>query len=136
MTGGMVAGGMSWRLGAVTAGLLLLLLAFGLSVSGVGASGAVASTSSSVSGGIHVGVASCSGSTCHGRNEADGKIVRQDELLRWQEPSSPTGAHSRAGGWRTAPRGQVTPPRLGIGSAASAPMCLGCHADPAYGGKG
>ena len=44
----------------------------------------------------HLGVASCGGTTCHGRSEADGKIVRQDEILRWQEPSSPTGAHSRA----------------------------------------
>ncbi|MBC7985656.1 MAG: hypothetical protein H7X93_03160, partial [Sphingomonadaceae bacterium] len=53
----------------------------------------------------HVGVASCSGSTCHGRQEADGEIVRQDELLRWQEPSSATGAHSRAFAVLSQPRG-------------------------------
>ncbi|WP_347400401.1 hypothetical protein [Sphingomonas paeninsulae] len=54
---------------------------------------------------IHLGVASCGGTTCHGRQEADGKIVRQDEILRWQEPSSPTGAHSRAYAVLSAPRG-------------------------------
>lgn len=78
----------------------------------------------------HLGVASCSGTTCHGRHEATGKIVRQDELLRWQEESSPTGAHSRA--WRVLaePRGRAIGARLGI-DAPNAPMCLGCHADPA-----
>jgi Cytochrome c554 and c-prime len=82
-------------------------------------------------GGVHVGVASCSGSTCHGRSEADGKIVRQDELMLWQEESSPAGAHSRA--WRvlTEPRSRAIAARLGIGEASSAPMCLGCHSTPA-----
>jgi hypothetical protein len=39
-----------------------------------------------VSDNTHLGVASCAGSTCHGRLEADGAVVRQDEVLRWQEP--------------------------------------------------
>ncbi|HEY5721773.1 MAG TPA: multiheme c-type cytochrome [Allosphingosinicella sp.] len=82
------------------------------------------------SGFAHVGVASCAGSTCHGRSEADGKIVRQDELRSWQDESSPAGAHSRA--WRvlTEPRSRAIAARLGIGQASSAPMCLGCHAAP------
>ncbi len=82
-------------------------------------------------GGTHVGVASCSGSTCHGRSEANGKIVRQDELMIWQDESSPAGAHSRA--WRVLqlPRSRAIAQRLGIGEATSAPMCLGCHATPA-----
>lgn len=79
----------------------------------------------------HLGVASCAGTTCHGRSEADGKIVRQDEILRWQEPSSPTGAHSRAFAVLTNARSQAIARRLGIGSATSAPMCLGCHSDAA-----
>ena len=81
--------------------------------------------------GIHLGVASCSGSTCHGRQEATGKVVRQDELMRWQEESSPGGAHSRA--WRvlTEPRGQAIGARLGIASPENAQLCIGCHADPA-----
>jgi hypothetical protein len=74
-----------------------------------------------------VGVASCGGTTCHGRSEANGAIVRQDELRLWQDPSSPAGAHSRA--WRVLaePRSKAIAARLGIGEAASAPMCLGCH---------
>jgi hypothetical protein len=85
-------------------------------------------------GSTHVGVASCSGSTCHGRAEATGKIVRQDELLIWQNESSPAGAHSRA--WRVLaePRSKAIARRLGIGEATRAPMCLGCHATPAPGG--
>src|SRR4051812_22023285 len=82
-------------------------------------------------GGHYVGVATCAGTTCHGRSEANGAIVRQDELRLWQDPSSPAGAHSRA--WRvlTEPRAKAIAARLGIGEAASAPMCLGCHATPA-----
>jgi hypothetical protein len=78
-----------------------------------------------------LGVASCSGSTCHGRSEADGKIVRQDEIMRWQEASSPTGAHSRAFAILSEPRSQQIARRLGIGNASAAPMCLGCHSENA-----
>jgi hypothetical protein len=86
-------------------------------------------------GGTHVGVATCSGSTCHGRSEGNGKIVRQDELMIWQDESTPAGAHSRA--WRVLqnPRSQAIARRLGIGEATSAPMCLGCHATPAPAGQ-
>ena len=78
-----------------------------------------------------VGVATCAGSTCHGRSEPNGKIVRQDELKIWQSPSSLSGAHSRA--WRVLaePRGRAIAARLGIGEASSAAMCLGCHATDA-----
>src|SRR3546814_13814906 len=50
------------------------------------------------SGARYTGVASCAGSTCHGRREGDGTVDRQDELMRWQEPSTPGGPHSRAWG--------------------------------------
>jgi len=86
--------------------------------------------------GSHLGVASCGGSTCHGRQEADGKIVRQDELMRWQEPSTPGGAHSRAFAALGNARSAKIAARLGIGPATAAPMCLGCHSDPAKGGRG
>jgi hypothetical protein len=84
-----------------------------------------------VSAGSFVGVATCGGTTCHGRSEANGAVVRQDELMIWQDTSSPAGAHSRA--WRVLrePRSKAIAARLGIGEAASAPMCLGCHATPA-----
>lgn len=79
----------------------------------------------------HLGVASCAGSTCHGRIEADGAVVRQDELLRWQEPSSPGGKHSQAYSALLGKRSGQIARNLGIAQPSSAPMCLGCHADPA-----
>ena len=78
----------------------------------------------------HLGVASCGGTTCHGRQYADGKVVRQDEILRWQEPSSPSGAHSRAFAVLGNARGRQIAARLGIGNPQAAAECLGCHADP------
>jgi len=77
-----------------------------------------------------MGVASCAGSTCHGRSVASGTPVRQDELLRWQEESSPTGAHSRA--WRVIgePRGVAIARRLGLDSTGVTRECAGCHATP------
>ncbi|WP_420810789.1 multiheme c-type cytochrome [Croceicoccus ponticola] len=74
------------------------------------------------------GVASCAGSTCHGRSEGNGKVVRQDELLHWQEPSSASGAHSRTYDALAGRRGNRIAAELGLGSAADAPACLGCHA--------
>lgn len=73
------------------------------------------------------GVATCAGSTCHGRAEGNGAIVRQDEIATWQEPSSASGAHSRAYSVLNSRRGRQIAASLGIGSATSAPACLGCH---------
>jgi hypothetical protein len=81
-----------------------------------------------------VGVASCAGSTCHGRMEGDGQYVRQDELMKWQEPSTPGGAHSRAWAVLGNSRSQVIARNLGLKDAATAPMCLGCHSDVAKAG--
>ncbi|NBB52109.1 hypothetical protein GVN24_27890 [Rhizobium sp. CRIBSB] len=80
---------------------------------------------------IHQGVASCAGSTCHGRQAPDGAVVRQNELVVWQDGSSAAGSHSRA--WRTlqGPWARRIATRLGLGDPTSAPSCLGCHADPA-----
>lgn len=121
-----------WAVGAflcVLTGLFALaLVLFGAGLTG-GTTPAVAAASAG--SGVHVGVASCSGSTCHGRQEATGKVVRQDELLRWQDDSSPAGAHSRSFRTLSGARSQAIANRLGLGSATSAPMCLGCHADPA-----
>ncbi|MCW3837389.1 cytochrome c family protein [Sphingomonas canadensis] len=82
------------------------------------------------------GVASCAGTTCHGRMEADGAVVRQDELMRWQEPSSPGGAHSRAFAVLSSRRGKQIAATLGLGDPSAAPACLGCHATPVDGPKG
>lgn len=81
--------------------------------------------------GTHLGVATCGGTTCHGRQEADGEIVRQDELMRWQEESTPGGAHSRAFRVLREPRSIAIAKRLGINDASSSAKCLGCHSTPA-----
>lgn len=78
-------------------------------------------------GARYTGVASCAGSTCHGRMEGDGAVVRQDELMKWQEPSTPGGAHSRAWAVLAGNRSQFIARNLGIGDPAKAQMCLGCH---------
>ena len=74
------------------------------------------------------GVASCAGSTCHGRAEGNGSVVRQDEIATWQEPSSPSGAHSRAYAVLAGRRGRQIAASMGIGPATQASECLGCHA--------
>lgn len=81
--------------------------------------------------GVHEGVASCAGSTCHSRQVDSGLNVRQNELITWQDPSSVAGVHSRA--WRvlTEPRSQAIARKMGIGPAQNAKECLGCHTDPA-----
>ncbi len=86
-----------------------------------------------VAAGTYQGVASCAGSTCHGRGEGDGKVVRQDELRIWQDPSSASGAHSRAAAVLSTARGARIAAALGLGPASAAPACLGCHSTNAPG---
>ncbi|HWL46380.1 MAG TPA: multiheme c-type cytochrome [Sphingomonadaceae bacterium] len=131
MSGGKMARGIARTAkaaGGAIAALCLLALAFTFGGDG---EPAIAATASPALSGVHLGVASCAGSTCHGRSEPTGAIVRQDEMVRWQEPSSPSGAHSRAFAVLSGPRSRDIARRLGLASAASAPMCLGCHAEPA-----
>lgn len=108
----------SWASGRMRIALAAVLCLIGL------ASAAYAS-------GRFEGVASCAGATCHGRAEGNGKVVRQDELAHWQDPSSPGGAHSRALAVLNGQRGQQIAASLGLGNAASAPACLGCHSTDA-----
>ncbi len=88
---------------------------------------AAGAASGAPGGGQLMGVASCAGSTCHGRAEGNGAVVRQDEIASWQEPSSPSGAHSRAYAALTTLRGRQIGATLGI-EPTSATECLGCHA--------
>lgn len=81
--------------------------------------------------GFHLGVASCANSTCHGRQEPTGAVVRQDEVARWQDATSQAGAHSRAWLVLGSARGRAIAARLGIGDPQSSNECLGCHVDPA-----
>gem|GEM_PF-5734023 len=99
-----------WTLAGCGAALLLaiaLLAGSGLRAEGAG-----------LADGTHLGVGSCARSTCHGRQEPTGAVVRQDEIQRWQDESSPAGAHSRA--WRVlgGARGRSIAARLGIGDPA------------------
>ncbi len=122
----------SWIAGLTA--LVLLVLAATAALLLPGRAPAVAAGAGAGAGAganVHVGVASCSGSTCHGRSEGDGAVVRQDELMRWQDPSSPAGAHARAWTVLKGARSRAIAARLGLGDPAAAPMCLGCHADPA-----
>ena len=64
----------------------------------------------------YTGVASCAGSTCHGRSEGNGALVRQDEIATWQSPFAVSGAHSRAYDLLGSERGQQIAASLGSGS--------------------
>ena len=110
-------------LGALALAALILLLR-PVDAQAVQASAAVAP-------GNYVGVATCGGTTCHGRSQGDGPRIRQDEIMLWQDPSTAAGAHSRAYAVLREPRSRAMAERLGIGEATGAPMCLGCHATPA-----
>lgn len=145
-----VRGNDARRFAGLIAALLLALMAGVALLAGLSPSTPPAQAQGG-SLGAHMGVASCSGSTCHGRSEAGGtvyrataecqrnpklpncvvpRIVRHDEILRWQEPSSPTGAHSRAYDVLANERSARIIQRLGAGwrSATAEPRCLGCHA--------
>ena len=78
------------------------------------ASTAPVEAATDIADGTYLGVASCGATTCHGRQEADGAIVRQDEIMRWQEESTPGGAHSRAFRVLREPRSIAIAKRLGI----------------------
>lgn len=92
--------------------------------------------SSTATQGQHLGVASCAGSTCHGRMAGDGVVVRQDEIARWQEPSTQGGAHSRAFAVLSNARSRTIARNMGIADAASSTKCLGCHSSAASAGGG
>ena len=78
----------------------------------------------------HLGVGSCSRSTCHGRQEPTGAVVRQDEILRWQDPTTPAGSHSRAWTVLGESRGRAIAAKLGIGDPRQSALCINCHSDP------
>ena len=111
-----------WRVGLPVGAFVLLLLAI-LRPSAALSGQFVGEVAPSATG-----VGSCAGSTCHGREEPTGAVVRLDEIRIWQDESSPAGAHSRA--WRVLgePRSRAIAARLGIGDPQAAPACLGCHA--------
>ncbi len=125
-SGGALIGRRHWLAAALLrpAPVIALLACAAFVISLIGADRARAQSG----GKTFEGVASCAGSTCHGRAEGNGAVVRQDEIASWQEPSSAGGAHSRAYSVLASARGRQIAATLGIGAATSAPACLGCHA--------
>ncbi|WP_353412998.1 multiheme c-type cytochrome [Arenicella sp. 4NH20-0111] len=77
-------------------------------------------------GAKHLGVASCSASTCHGSNVrfADSNILR-NEFRVWNE-SDP---HARAFLTLLSDDSKRIAKNLGVESAEESALCLGCHAD-------
>lgn len=78
---------------------------------------------------LHQGIMGCYGSTCHSRQEATGVVVRQNEILSWQDQTSTTGAHLRAYKILLSERSNAIARRLNLGKAEEEPSCLGCHSD-------
>jgi hypothetical protein len=76
--------------------------------------------------GIHLGVASCAGNNCHGATErSQGSSVAQNEYLIW----SKSDKHHRAYTVLLEERAVRIARNLGLPNAATADICLGCHAD-------
>ncbi len=75
---------------------------------------------------IHLGVASCAGSNCHGatRRSRD-SYVQQNEYLIWAKSDK----HHQAYTVLLGARSRRIARNLGIANAATAPLCLNCHAD-------
>jgi hypothetical protein len=75
---------------------------------------------------IHLGVASCAGDNCHGAMErSKGSSVAQNEYLIW----SRSDKHHRAYTVLLEERAVRIARNLGLPNAATADMCLACHAD-------
>ncbi len=108
--------------------VLSALAALGLAATGLFLGLPQDSRAQAQAGYSYTGVASCAGSTCHGRSEGNGAVVRQDEIATWQSPFAVSGAHSRAYALLGGQRGQQIAQSLGWDNATSRAECLGCHA--------
>jgi len=74
----------------------------------------------------HLGVASCSGSTCHGAVERlKGSSVAQNEYITWSRRDKHAKAYAVLGEERSLRIAR----NLGIGDPRTASLCLDCHAD-------
>lgn len=75
---------------------------------------------------LHLGVATCAGSNCHGSTRPfDDSPVLQNEYFLWQRDD----AHSNAYKVLQGEVGQRIARNLGIKDATTAPECLTCHTD-------
>jgi hypothetical protein len=75
---------------------------------------------------MHLGVATCAGSTCHGAIEPFANSpVLQNEFISWQRQDS----HSEAYNVLLNDQSKRIAKNLGLKSAHTATICLDCHAD-------
>ncbi len=75
---------------------------------------------------IHLGVATCAGSNCHGASSPqDGSIVLQNEFLTWHRRDK----HAKAYQVLHDEAAQRIARNLGISNAHEAATCLSCHTD-------
>jgi hypothetical protein len=74
----------------------------------------------------HLGVATCASSTCHGKTAPQtNKNVMLNEYRTWVQDD----LHSQAYRVLEAPASKAMAAKLGIANAATAKICLDCHAD-------
>ena len=91
-----------------------------------GASAQAQQKAASISDFKHLGVASCSTSVCHGKvAPAPGKNVRLNEYRTWIQEDR----HSLAYRTLELPESKRIAANMGLPSAATAKICLDCHAD-------
>ncbi len=75
---------------------------------------------------VHMGVATCAASQCHGSAiPREGSNVLQNEYVTWTQDDP----HSRAYDVLSNARSKGIAARLGLRSATTAKICLDCHAD-------
>jgi len=75
---------------------------------------------------IHLGVATCGGSTCHGSMEQwKGSHVQQNEYIIWTKKDK----HAQAYSVLSNERSKRIVANLGLKAATEEPLCLECHAD-------
>ena len=75
---------------------------------------------------MHLGVASCASSTCHGAvDQQDGTTVLQNEFATWQKRDK----HADAYAVLLNDQSQRIARNLGLEDASTADVCLDCHAD-------
>ena len=77
----------------------------------------------------HLGVNSCGGSMCHGRQHSTGDVVYQNEIAIWQSTHSYLGAHHRAYQVLNGALGKAITRNMGWEDASKRAECLGCHTD-------
>ena len=75
---------------------------------------------------VHMGVATCAGSTCHGAIESiPGVFILQNEYVTWQRHDK----HAKAYQVLLNDRSKRIAANLGLEAAHKAKICLDCHAD-------